>query len=98
MGTMLESQTPSGFGSKYSADAFWEAVVLCEECMCLILCDMHMERGIFLIDTYSPSKEGHLLCHHLAIILKCVLSPETTSAQVLLANDCLMVVREILEE
>lgn len=66
--------------------------------MCLSLCDMHMEQGIFLIDVYSPSKEGRLLCHHLAIIFKCILSPEPTSAEVLLENDCLMVPRETQEE
>ncbi|KAM4659667.1 uncharacterized protein AAGF69_008331 [Amazona ochrocephala] len=88
---MFESQSPSGFGSKYSADVFWEAAVLCKDCMRLIYCDTHIEQGIFLIDTYSTSKEGHLLCHHLAIISKRLLSPEPTSAKVLLGSDCLMV-------
>lgn len=76
---------------------FWEGVALCEECMCLIL-HMHMEQGIFLIDTYSPSKEVRLLCHHLAIISKCIPPPEPTLAEVLLQNDCLTVPRDMAEE
>lgn len=59
---------------------------------------MHMEQGIFLIDMYSPSKEGHLLCHHPAIISKCIPPPEPTSAEVLWQNDCLTVPRETVEE
>lgn len=76
---------------------FQKVAVLCEECMCVIL-HMHMEQGIFLIDMYNLSKEGRLLCHHLAIISKCIPSPKPNSAKVFLQNDCLTVPRDTVEE
>lgn len=66
--------------------------------MCPTLSNTHIEQGIFLTCAYSPSEEGHLLCHHLAIIFKCILLSQPSSVEVLLENDHPTLPRETPEE
>lgn len=96
---MLESQTPPGFGSKYSADVFGDVVVMCEERVC-VSNPLWYGYGTRNISNrhVQPFIRGRLLCHHLATVFKRILSPEPTSAGVLLENDCLMLPGEILEQ
>lgn len=66
--------------------------------MCPTLSNTHIEQGIFLTCAYSPSEEGHLLCHHLAIIFKCILLSQPSSVEILLENDHPTLLRETPEE
>lgn len=61
--------------------------------MCLILCDMHMEQGIFLIDTTALQRKGVYCATIWPSFFNAFYHQEPTSA-VLLENDCLMVPRE----